>query len=287
MKRNAITVSVIAFLFFAAISNSDEHNPHRNTTVSNTNHFVLVHGSCFGAWSWFKLVRLLKSAGHTVTSIDLAASGINLLHAKDVQSFSDYSKPLMDFMESIPSHQRVVLVGHSSGGTVISQAMEHFPHKVSVGVFLCSVMPGPSFNSSAIAKMVMGRLAHALDNTFTYDKGFNNPPTAFIFGPKFLSQVVFQYSPHEDVDLATVLVRPKPLVSVDGLVLTKAKFGSVRRVLISAEQDKIVTQDVIKEILVKNPPNKFFKIRNSDHMAMVSQPTQLCAHLLTIARDYL
>ena len=83
-----------------------------------------------------------------------------------------------------------------------------------------------------------------------------------------------------------MLVRPKPLVSVDGLVLTKAKFGSVRRVLICAEQDKIVTQDVIKEILLKNPPNKFFNIRNSDHMAMVSQPRQLFAHLLSISRDY-
>lgn len=154
-KTNLDAISVatlILFLFFAAISASTEQTPHHNQDVSK--HFVLVHGSCFGAWSWYKLVPLLKSAGHMVTPIDLAASGINLLHATDVRSFSDYSKPLMDIMESIPSHQRVILVGHSSGGAVISQAMEHFPEKVSVGVFLSSAMPGPALNYSVIAKKV-------------------------------------------------------------------------------------------------------------------------------------
>lgn len=194
-KRLAISVALFLFLFFAAINASTELFPRYDTNVSK--HFVLVHGSCLGAWSWYKVVPLLKSAGHVVTLIDLASSGINLLHALDVRSFSDYSQPLMDLMESIPSDQRVILVGHSSGGAVISQAMEKFPKKVSVGVFLTAGMPGPSLNYSVIAQKVMSRVAHALDNKFTYDEGPDNPPTTFIFGPKFLSQVVFQYSPPE------------------------------------------------------------------------------------------
>ncbi|GLT49958.1 hypothetical protein SLA2020_234790 [Shorea laevis] len=27
-------------------------------------HFILVHGVCHGAWSWYKLKPLLESAGH-------------------------------------------------------------------------------------------------------------------------------------------------------------------------------------------------------------------------------
>ena len=90
-------------------------------------HFVLIHGACLGAWSWYKLETLLKSSGHNVTTLDLGASGINPLQANDLQSSYDYFKPLRDFMEALPFHERVILVGHSYGGYAISQAMENFP----------------------------------------------------------------------------------------------------------------------------------------------------------------
>ncbi|KNA08493.1 hypothetical protein SOVF_162060 [Spinacia oleracea] len=223
--ENTKRCAIILFLFFTAISAS---------TGKHHQHFVLVHGSCLGAWSWYKLVPLLKSAGNMVTVIDLAASGINLVQARDVRSFSDYTQPLMDLMKDIPSHQKVILVGHSYGGAVISQAMEHFPEKVSVGVFLTAGMAGPSLNYSVIDKKTISRLANVLDNKFTYGNGPNHPPTTFIFGPKFLSQVVFQYSPPEDAALATALVRPKPLV------WSNDKYESVEhRVKVNPEKERL------------------------------------------------
>ena len=118
-------------------------------------HFVLVHGACLGAWSWYKMVPLLKSHGHNVTAIDLAASGINLLRANELQTMSDYTKPLMDFMESLPENEMVILVGHSYGGAAISQAMELFPHKITVTVFLTAFMPGPSLPFSLVFQQVI------------------------------------------------------------------------------------------------------------------------------------
>ncbi|KAI5673604.1 hypothetical protein M9H77_13968 [Catharanthus roseus] len=47
------------------------------TNAKPQKHFVLVHGSCHGAWSWYKLRPLLESAGHKVTAVNLSASGIN------------------------------------------------------------------------------------------------------------------------------------------------------------------------------------------------------------------
>ncbi|KAM7507008.1 hypothetical protein LguiA_017461 [Lonicera macranthoides] len=62
-------------------------------------HFVLVHGSCHGAWCWYKLIKLLQSAGHM---------------------------PLMDFMESLHAEEKVILVGHSMGGIAVLVAKEKF-----------------------------------------------------------------------------------------------------------------------------------------------------------------
>jgi len=46
-------------------------------------HFVLVHGLGHGAWCWYKLKPLLESAGHKVTVLDLAASGIDTQKIED------------------------------------------------------------------------------------------------------------------------------------------------------------------------------------------------------------
>ncbi|CAN1278346.1 Methylesterase 8 [Linum perenne] len=126
-----ISTLLFFFFFFLCLSaSSSSANSHQKT-----HHFILIHGSCHGAWSWYKLVALLKSCGHRVTAIDLAASGIDSRQAKDLTSVAEYHQPLMEFMEeeeAVPSDQKVVLVGHSLGGMAVCQAMEMFPEKISV-----------------------------------------------------------------------------------------------------------------------------------------------------------
>lgn len=105
-------------------------------------HFILVHGFCHGAWCWYKLVALLKLAGHHVTALDLTASGINPKQLNEVYSISDYVHPLMEFLASnIPEDEKVILVGHSYAGLCISLAMESFPQKILVAVFVTAYMP--------------------------------------------------------------------------------------------------------------------------------------------------
>ncbi|KMT09377.1 hypothetical protein BVRB_6g134690 [Beta vulgaris subsp. vulgaris] len=104
-------------------------------------HFVLVHGLGHGAWCWYKLVLLLRRAGHRVTAVDLDGG------CGGDASIDDYVKPLMDLMRSIDvddDDEKVILVGHSFGGMPISIAMERFPEKISVAVFVSAYMPNCS-----------------------------------------------------------------------------------------------------------------------------------------------
>lgn len=107
----------------------------------NQKHFVLVHGTCHGAWCWYKIIPLLRGAGHRVTALDLGASGIDSKQVDEVPSLWDYVKPLMEFMATIPHDEKVILVGHSYGGLPISLAMERFPHKILVAVFVTAYLP--------------------------------------------------------------------------------------------------------------------------------------------------
>lgn len=80
-------------------------------------------------------------AGHNVTALDLGASGINPKQLDELVSISDYVQPLMEFIASLPQDERVILVGHSYSGISISLAMEKFPEKILVAVFVTSYMP--------------------------------------------------------------------------------------------------------------------------------------------------
>lgn len=117
-------------------------------------HFVLVHGACHGAWCWYKVATLLRSNGHKVTILDLAASGVNEMQVQDVHSFSVYLEPLIDFMATLPEEEKVVLVGHSMGGVGLSVAMERFPQKIAVAVFATAYMLSPDLDLVTISNEV-------------------------------------------------------------------------------------------------------------------------------------
>lgn len=124
-------------------------------SAKQQNHFVLVHGVCHGAWIWYKLKPLLESTGgHSVTAVDLSASGINTKCLNEIQTFEDYAEPLMELMAAIPADEKVILVGHSYGGYSLALAMEKYPEKISVAIFVAALMPDAVHPPSHIADKV-------------------------------------------------------------------------------------------------------------------------------------
>ncbi|XP_015085009.1 salicylic acid-binding protein 2-like [Solanum pennellii] len=252
-------------------------------------HFVLVHAACYGAWSWYKIVALLRSSGHNVTALDLAASGINPKQTFEVPLFSDYLIPLMKFMASLPAHEKVVLVGYSYGGLAISKAMETFPEKISVAVFVTAHMPGPNINVATIYTELFKSISQP-DNRIIYDNGPTNPPTTYILGPKYMETDVYQRSPTQDLALASTLVRPINFYSLEDvskeIVITSKRYGSVRRAFIVAVEDKLLKKEFQHLMIEKNPPDEVKEIQGSDTMIMMSKPQQLFTTLVSIANKY-
>lgn len=64
-------------------------SPAAGEPTNKKNHFVLVHGSCHGAWSWYKLSTILQSWGDDVTALDMAASGVDPRQPKTISSAVD------------------------------------------------------------------------------------------------------------------------------------------------------------------------------------------------------
>lgn len=102
--------------------------------MANPVRYILVHGSCHGAWCWRDVLPKLENA----TAIDLPS------HGKDTTPISEVT--LETYVNAIISEinkgdEPVVLVGHSAAGIAISSVAERIPERISHLIYLCAYAP--------------------------------------------------------------------------------------------------------------------------------------------------
>ncbi|CAH8349252.1 unnamed protein product [Eruca vesicaria subsp. sativa] len=260
-------------------------------TMDNQKRFVLVHGTCHGAWSWYRVKTQLEAEGHCVTAVDLAASGINMTRVEEIQTLKDYSKPLLDIMDSFPSDKKTILVAHSVGGVPAALAADIFPCKTAAIVFLTSSMPDTKNPPAYVVEKLVARILRGefLDAVFGSYGTPDRPLETRLLGPWFLAEKFYQLSPIEDLELAKMLVRVNPLVTTNltgTRNFTEKGYGSIPRIYIICEEDNIIPKEYQHWIIRNFPAKEVIKIKDADHMPMNSKPQELCARLLEIADIY-
>ncbi|KAL1533857.1 putative methylesterase 12, chloroplastic [Salvia divinorum] len=249
--------------------------------------FVLVHGEGFGAWCWYKSIALLEESGLLPVALDLAGCGIDTTDAKNVTTLAEYSKSLIDFLQNLPEEEKVILVGHSSGGACISYALEHLPDKISKAVYLCGTMIADGQRPFDVFAEERGsaELFSPESKSLIYENGKDNPPTGFMFEKQHLQGLYFNHSPTKDVALAMVSMRPIPLgPMMEKLSLSAEKYGTGRRFYVQTLDDNALSPDVQEKLVRENPPEGILKIKGSDHCPFFSKPQALHKILLEIAQ---
>jgi pimeloyl-ACP methyl ester carboxylesterase len=91
-------------------------------TMSERLPVVLVHGAWHGAWCWAGLQHALDEMGVASLAVDLPGHGASTESLTDL--YGDAQR-VADVLRHIGTP--VVLVGHSYGGAVITEAASHFP----------------------------------------------------------------------------------------------------------------------------------------------------------------
>ncbi|XP_017244611.1 methyl jasmonate esterase 1 [Daucus carota subsp. sativus] len=263
-------------------------------------HFVLVHGACHGSWCWYKVATLLKSAGHTVTAVDLGGAGINPKQRHQLTTLADQLEPLMELMAALQPEEKVILVGHSMGGIAVSIAAEKFTKNVAAAVFVAAFMPNPDFNLHQFYRQLFNSqpdsndkqvteagVLNFQDSRFTFEE--REDSSSFLFRPNILRSTLYQLSPPEDLTLASSLVRPMPIfrdhASLKAAELTNKGYGSIRRVYIVSQGDLIIPEKIQREIILDYPPQDVKEISDSDHMVMFSKPQELDSLLQVVSEE--
>jgi pimeloyl-ACP methyl ester carboxylesterase len=95
---------------------------------------VLVHGAWHGAWCWDPVLQPLRTLGFEPDAIDLPGHGDSTEPLGDLHGDADAVRGRLDAIGG-----PVLLVGHSYGGMVITDAGAH--DAVSGLVYVCAFMP--------------------------------------------------------------------------------------------------------------------------------------------------
>jgi pimeloyl-ACP methyl ester carboxylesterase len=98
---------------------------------------VLVHGALAGAWCWEPVLPGLRAAGHEPECFDLPGSGEDSTPVAEV-TLDAYAARVCDVLaQGAPA----VLVGHSMGGMVVTQAAALSPEHVQRLVYVAAFLP--------------------------------------------------------------------------------------------------------------------------------------------------
>ncbi len=102
--------------------------------------FLLVHGGWHGGWCWKKVTPLLRARGHEVFTPTLTGLGERSHLAHPMIGLETHIQDVVNVLE-YEDLSGVILVGHSSGGTVITGVADRVPERLAHMVYLDAFVP--------------------------------------------------------------------------------------------------------------------------------------------------
>jgi pimeloyl-ACP methyl ester carboxylesterase len=235
--------------------------------------FILIHGSWHSSWNWHKVIPILEREGHRVVAIDLPGMGRDKTPISEVR-FTNTVQAVCDLIDQVDG--KVILVGHSKNGIIISQVAEYRPDKIEKLVYLAAYLIPHGKTQAEYSAMDV----HGVLKPYVTRYPESNSHT--------LQPVIYKEGLYHDcedniTELAKVLLSHESAESGNvPLQLTEENFGSVRRFYIECTEDKAVTPFIQQKMYTETICEKVYQLPTS-HSPFFSRPQELCEIFLEIA----
>lgn len=227
--------------------------------------FILVHGSWHSAWNWHRVAPILQNRGHQVIPIDLPGMGRDKTPIQEVKMQSTVEK-ICRLIDSIEG--KLILVGHSKNGIMISQAAEYRSQKIEKLVYLAAYLIP---NGKTQREYSIMDTSGVLKPYVTVHEEIN----AHTLHPDIYKEGLYHDCEDSITELAKVLLSHEPVESaITPLQLTDSNFGSVPRYYIECTEDRAVTPFIQRKMYTEMPCEKVYSLPTS-HSPFFSRPQQL------------
>jgi pimeloyl-ACP methyl ester carboxylesterase len=240
--------------------------------------FVLVSGAWHAAWCWERIVPLLEAAGHRVLAPNLDGMNPDDPGSDDPRFLADPIALWADQLGEVIRKQygKVVLVGHSRGGVVISETAERVPERIERLVYLAAfLVPDGGAIVPTLAAHTQG--GEAPQVTMPAGEGL------VAVNPEFAIPVFYNTTESKWAERAAGLLVPEPGASlVTPVHVTEERFGTVPRSYIECLQDNAVPMEAQLAMQAALPCESVTTL-DTDHSPFYSAPEELAARLAELA----
>lgn len=231
--------------------------------------FVLVHGAWHSSWCWNRLLQPMQQYGHRVITPDLPGHGDNQWSAADItlQLYTDYVRKIIE-----QQRERVILVGHSMAGIVISRVAEEIPAKISKLVYLTAFLLDDGQTMLEVTRsdsegLVLPNLVYSRDRRTATVK------------EEIVQEAFYNDCLPADVLLAKSRLVPQALAPISTPVrISQQKWGRVSRSYIECTRDRAVSLAVQRRMQENLPCDQVLAM-NTGHSPFLSAPADLAAKL--------
>lgn len=235
---------------------------------------VLVHGSWHGAWCWRRVLPLLRGAGVEAHAVTLTGVGERAHLLSPAIDLHTHIQDVIGLIE-VEELQRVVLVGHSYAGMVITGVADRLqrerPGLLAHLVYLDAALPypGDSWSSHHATETKQARIDAAQSSG-----GLSfPPPDAALFGLEGV-----------DRDWVNRRQTPQPFkLYQQPLDFDAERVATVPRTFIDCMQPALATI-APSRVRVRSEPGWQVLELATGHDPMVSAPQALAGMLLDIQR---
>jgi pimeloyl-ACP methyl ester carboxylesterase len=215
-------------------------------------------------------VPLLEAKGHKVVAFDLPARGHDKTShdAASLEQFVQAAEAVV-----MAQHGPVVLVGHSAGGTILSEIAERMPDRVARLIYVAAMLlpDGESIFSAFVTKAPM-------DPALTIDGA-----SAVKTDDRLIRRRFYNTSADADAAVAIEKLCAEPIPPMTHPVrVTAERYGRVKRAFIQTRFDNAVPFDAQAAMCATLPCDPVI-VMDTDHSPFLSAPQEFAAHIDALA----
>lgn len=223
--------------------------------------YVLVHGAWADESAWSN-VRNQLAIGANVEVVNLPAHGIDTRDGRTV-GLNDYVKTVAAVVNQ--QKGKVILVGHSMAGAIISQVAENIPQKIDKLIYVAAYLPKN------------GEDINTITNTYLN----NQPIAAFQFNEDYslvsikkemLPTIVCNDCDPTVKDAIVKYHRAEPVKGLRDKVVLGSKFAGIPKYYISTTLDNAVPYGLQQQMIKQNGKVKQVFEMKTSHLPFVVQP---------------
>ncbi|MGH7752167.1 MAG: alpha/beta fold hydrolase [Gemmatimonadales bacterium] len=230
--------------------------------------FVLVHGAWHGGWCWKRVTPLLRAAGHDVFTPTLTGLGERAHLMTSSVDLETHTQDVLGVLQC-EDLDRVILVGHSYGGMVITCVADRAPERLAHVVYLDAFVPR---DGQSLYDLVPPERRAMYDEwARTKGEGFRLPSPPLEF---------FGLTDESDVRWAAPRVLPQPLATFTQPARLKGSLAGVPRTYIACAKHTGPFKPFAQR--AQTEPGWRYRALAAVHDVMITAPRDLVALLLEV-----